>query len=704
MNYRTVSQMDYLIRKNIFLIPREIDYVVGVPRSGMLPATIIATLINKPLLTIDQYLNNSFDLVNVSYRTEGSQCFNRILIVEDSCNTGNSLGIIREKLQNCPHHAGVEAIFMCIFATSASKDFVDVFLDICEQPRVFEWNIMNHYYIQRACFDMDGVLCVDPTDEQNDDGERYIDFIKNTQPLFIPKFKIGAIVTSRLEKYRKDTEEWLEKHGVKYDNLIMLNLPDKETRIKMGAHAPFKASVYNSFSNAILYYESNDSQAKQIAELTGKPVYCVESNALYQNENKVRKENSFVQYKENKAEIDDVINQIDQLFEYMDEGVAFLRSTNHSGTEEYEDVLRAVVECITCVSELYKTYQLENNDQELIALMNDISSGTCAGLEEAFVNTLLSYDYRNSRFLITHALMNRVREYSGHVTMEDWNKENQETLTEIIRFLSDNDDVSETNDYQEEISYLRKRGKLELYPYPFIEKYNREVVQVFFDDENQYKYVLHKGKRLYFPPNDDELIRKEYNQLVMEQDEQSPHCYFNETYYVDEDTVFVDVGAAEAIVSLDVVDVVKEVYLIECDPKWVKALNLTFRDYLDKVHIIPKYAGYIENESTSSIDSILSKYSDQKIFIKMDIEGMELECLESCCDVMSKNQCTFACTTYHTDDAEEQLKRFFERNNYPYEMSRGYMLFYWGRLTMLNGYYKRPVPPYFRKCLIRAKR
>jgi hypothetical protein len=72
--------------------------------------------------------------------------------------------------------------------------------------RYFQWNILNHTTLEKACFDIDGVFA-DPLPEQNDDGE-YIDFILNAPPLFIPGSKIGTIVTSRLEKYRIQTETW----------------------------------------------------------------------------------------------------------------------------------------------------------------------------------------------------------------------------------------------------------------------------------------------------------------------------------------------------------------------------------------------------------------------------------------------------------------------------------------------------------------
>ena len=49
-------------------------------------------------------------------------------------------------------------------------------------------------------------------------------------------YEINTIVTSRLEKYREPTEKWLKDHGVKYKQLIMLDLPSAEERRKQGCH------------------------------------------------------------------------------------------------------------------------------------------------------------------------------------------------------------------------------------------------------------------------------------------------------------------------------------------------------------------------------------------------------------------------------------------------------------------------------------
>jgi hypothetical protein len=49
---------------------------------------------------------------------------------------------------------------------------VDYYFENVPLPRYFQWNILNHTTLEKACFDIDGA---DPLPEQNDDGEKYID-------------------------------------------------------------------------------------------------------------------------------------------------------------------------------------------------------------------------------------------------------------------------------------------------------------------------------------------------------------------------------------------------------------------------------------------------------------------------------------------------------------------------------------------------
>lgn len=278
INFKTYNQLALDIRSSIQYIPLGIDLVVGIPRSGMIPAYMIGQFLNLKVASLDEYLNE-IETSNGErpLKTVGGLASKRkVLIVDDSINSGVSLQKVKEKLAKYKNEDFFT--YYAVYATEKSKNMVDIYGAICDQPRIFQWNYLNHAILSQACVDIDGVLCVDPTEEENDDGEKYINFILNAKPLYLPKYKIMALVTSRLEKYRRQTEEWLSKNGVIYGELFMLDLPNKEERVRLNNHGDFKAKIYSKLETSVLFIESNQKQAEKIAKLTNKPVVCVSND------------------------------------------------------------------------------------------------------------------------------------------------------------------------------------------------------------------------------------------------------------------------------------------------------------------------------------------------------------------------------------------------------------------------------------------
>lgn len=274
MNYRSIKDLNDTILNNLHQLPRDIDLIVGVPRSGMLPANLMALYMNIPYTDIDSFING-----HIYKSGERSQFFNasivkEVLVVDDSIASGNAMRKVKEKLSSLEGKFNFR--YAVVYGLNSKAKNVDYCLENVPTPRYFQWNIFNHTSLEKACFDIDGVLCVDPKDEENDDGVKYIEFLLNAAPLYIPGGKIGALVTSRLEKYRSETEAWLERNKVKYDELIMLDLPDMKARQKANNHASHKAEIYKS-SKYNLFIESNLNQANDINRITKKPVFCTEN-------------------------------------------------------------------------------------------------------------------------------------------------------------------------------------------------------------------------------------------------------------------------------------------------------------------------------------------------------------------------------------------------------------------------------------------
>lgn len=269
MNYRSIEDLNKAILNNIHKFPRNIDLIVGIPRSGMLPANLLALYLNKPYTDIESFKEGKI----YSCGVRGSNLNNEIktvLVVDDSFNTGLAMGRAKNKLRGLNYKFIYSAIF-----SSQQKPSIDVYCEYVPMPRIFQWNLFHHGYLTQSCMDIDGVLCRDPTPEENDDGEKYHKFLISAEPRFIPSVKIKTLITCRLSKYRLETEFWLKKHNVKYDNLIMLNLPDKKTRQEWGKYGEFKASEFEK-PYYRMFVESSLNEAKTIFNITHKPVFCVD--------------------------------------------------------------------------------------------------------------------------------------------------------------------------------------------------------------------------------------------------------------------------------------------------------------------------------------------------------------------------------------------------------------------------------------------
>jgi len=274
MNYRNIRDLNNIILKRLSIIPRDFDLIVGVPRSGMLPANLLALYLNRPYTDIHSFLNGHIYKAGARGQFFDIKDFKKILIVDDSVASGAALQECKENLKQLSSQFDIK--YCAIYVIPGKEKTVDYFFETVPLPRYFQWNILNHTTLEKACFDIDGVLCADPSPEQNDDGEKYIDFILNAPPLFIPGSKIGTIVTSRLEKYRKQTETWLKANNVKYNDLVMLDLPDMAARQKANNHGDHKAKAYLA-KPYVLFVESDLTQAIQINRIAKKPVLCTEN-------------------------------------------------------------------------------------------------------------------------------------------------------------------------------------------------------------------------------------------------------------------------------------------------------------------------------------------------------------------------------------------------------------------------------------------
>jgi uncharacterized HAD superfamily protein len=116
---------------------------------------------------------------------------------------------------------------------------------------------------------------------EDDDGEVYLDVLKNMKLGNIrPQNRWSVdIVTARLEKWRKPTEEWLAKHKINYSNLIMGPWSNISERFNINI-GKWKADMYKNLDKT-LFVESDLTQALEIYKYSGKDVLHYESGRVF---------------------------------------------------------------------------------------------------------------------------------------------------------------------------------------------------------------------------------------------------------------------------------------------------------------------------------------------------------------------------------------------------------------------------------------
>jgi orotate phosphoribosyltransferase len=280
----TVSQ---LARDTISLLPKlpkEVTAVAGVARSGVTPATILATMLHVPLLIVRPRTkdwipaDNGWRLGNTDLQFDGV-----VLVVDDTVMTGNSLKQAKELVESIPG----KKLFANIYVNPNAKQKPDLWAVDLPWPHILEWNVFNSILSESFVTDFDGILCEDCPAGSDDDGEKYIQFLSNTKSLYLPKRKpVSLIVTARMEKYRQITESWLEQHGIKCLDLVMgdwQNLQDRtfDKIIKLKSAAFEKFLAKQGGLKPKMFFESDPRQAEAIAKQTGGLVVCPKAGKCY---------------------------------------------------------------------------------------------------------------------------------------------------------------------------------------------------------------------------------------------------------------------------------------------------------------------------------------------------------------------------------------------------------------------------------------
>lgn len=257
---------------------------------------------------------------------------------------------------------------------------------------------------------------------------------------------------------------------------------------------------------------------------------------------------------------------------------------------------------------------------------------------------------------------------------------------------------SRDKEIREVLSYVKKTGWMKTFNYPFAEQYESYECRIKKDHESGMFFVNYHGHPMYFSRDyfTTQSCLKYMRSILTEQDKESPHRYLADDFGVDEGSVVVDAGVAEGNFSLNIIDRVSKLILVECNRNWIEALKKTFAKEIaeGKVEIVPKMLGCRNDKKQTSIDTLFRKY--RRIdFIKMDIEGGEEDALRGGKTWMREcASAKLAVCAYHKPEAFRKIMKMLGGENLFYlSHTKGYMYF--------NPVLKHQ-PPYLRRGMIRA--
>ena len=261
--------------------------------------------------------------------------------------------------------------------------------------------------------------------------------------------------------------------------------------------------------------------------------------------------------------------------------------------------------------------------------------------------------------------------------------------------------------YANEIEFVRNipldRLHDIIFPYPTRTCQPGPVTETEAGKRNGLPCVIHKGKELYFPKNfTTQEACDAYHWLIDVEGltgdgkrEKSPHCYQTADFHVESGDILLDVGCAEALFALDNIEIIKEAYVFECASRWRRPLAATFKRYISKTNIIPKFVSNRSTRGTITLHDVMRNRpeGDEHFFVKMDIEGGERHVIRGNADFFRRNRVKLSCCVYHRQDDAVVIEKMLRELGYSTSYSNGFML------TGMNGIHF----PYFRHGVIYAR-
>lgn len=289
MHYRSLKDLASTTLASVRLIPDDVDLVVGLPRSGLLAASVIALQLNLNFCSVQSYLDNrplerGRTRCPRNPRLRFPKDARHVLILDDSVDSGASLGAIRPQLREAAAGNDQQVTFAAVYASPRGRQQVDLHFETIDHPQSFEWNLLHRPIVERFCVDLEGVLYTGPGGGSIEDVKLLRGRPQDTAPSARTSYPIGHLVTTLPEKYSDRIRTWLRHHDLEFGRIHHTAARYAPyPRWKRDAIA--KGRLYRGLFDSFLYVTQSAEQAREIARQSAKSVLALESQEVFSQHN-----------------------------------------------------------------------------------------------------------------------------------------------------------------------------------------------------------------------------------------------------------------------------------------------------------------------------------------------------------------------------------------------------------------------------------
>jgi hypoxanthine phosphoribosyltransferase len=259
VHYRSTVQLANTIKNKLCNMRDQVDLVVGIPRSGLLAGFFASEALRRPMTDLVGLREGRILFPVPGPMPAPLQGRLRVLVIDDSVNSGISLQQVRERLSDLSDR--IEVTVCAVYGPRRRCRHVDMVLEKVGNPHVFEWNALHHDLLADATVDLDEVIMGDDT-------------AADPRLFRAPTKPIGFALTTLPAARHPATMKMLQGRGVEIGQLV---------HVHAASAAELAAAKADAFCGlpSTFYLARTAATASVVAAQSGKPALSLDTQRMH---------------------------------------------------------------------------------------------------------------------------------------------------------------------------------------------------------------------------------------------------------------------------------------------------------------------------------------------------------------------------------------------------------------------------------------